>query len=180
MNYQQMATFKHLCVIEFYTLFSGFPQAIIDRLCIFGSIIYFNSYLLPLVGVDANFGVISTWGVLITNMLVDAYNGAATMVGDLENCRIIDFEIMLPLNSKMVFLRTVIIRALFMTITSVILAPLSKALLRQRMPLNDFFIGRFLGAVLLYYCRLYALVACFSFLLAWQVTLLKCKESGLA
>lgn len=134
--------------IDLQGVFAGFWDCILDRIIVYSAVIVFNGYVLPLLGISSDFGILSALGAVASSTIFDAYSGSSTLISDINGDRVIGFELALPLPAWLIFVRIVLVKTLFFSATSIVIVPLAKLLLQDLMPLTHFIVWKFVLASL--------------------------------
>ena len=103
-----------------------------------------SSYVWPKVGMTEEFGVFMALGFLVSSAFWDAWGVTAQFVSDLEGDRIIDYYLVLPLSSRLFFIKQMVFYMLRTMGVSLLMLPVSKLVLGGKMSFAHFSIGKFI------------------------------------
>lgn len=148
----QLNTFLHLLRWELYVLLKDIHNGFLDVAIIVGSSVFCNAYVLSKMGVAAEYGSMIAVGWITSIGIFEAFDAGVVMVVDFEHTKTCSYELMLPLPSWMIFLKTAIARAVKASLVASIILPLSKILIWHKLDFDYFSIYRFCLAYFLINC----------------------------
>lgn len=91
--------------------------------------IFVNGYLLPQLGIAANFGVITFAGMLAAAGVFEGYGTIAQLIADLLHEKILYYYATLPIPVWLLFMRMILFNAFLYALLTITLMPLGKLLL---------------------------------------------------
>ena len=144
----KLKLFFYLLKIDLTILLARIGSDIFDNLVWISLSIFVNGCVLPKLGISTAFGGFVCSGHITTLAIFSVYHAAMILVSDFKNNKTINFELMLPLPSWAVFLKTAISWGVRPFILGLFAIPVGKLLLGAELPLEDFSIFKFLTAVL--------------------------------
>jgi ABC-type polysaccharide/polyol phosphate export permease len=129
---------------EFFILRKDLLNSLIDCLIIPVTFIIIGGYILPTLGMPLDYGsfmvvgamLMMTWGTC-------SWIGAGPLVSDLEGDRAITYELVLPLPSSMVLIKTALGFAIHAIILNIVAIPIGKVLLMDKFDLSHFSLIKF-------------------------------------
>ncbi|MCF7899721.1 ABC transporter permease, partial [Candidatus Babeliales bacterium] len=129
--------FKQLMLTKFTNLKSTFKDKLINFYIWAASTIFVTGYIMQAFGLSQDFGAFQLGGVLASVGLFELYTNAVTFVSDLEGDRSIDYYLTLPTSVFTVFFSYIVYYASISLIIGIILLPLAKAILLDKLVLSN-------------------------------------------
>jgi ABC-type multidrug transport system permease subunit len=125
------------------------PGKLLDALIWSTNYIIINSYIMPLFGVPESYGPFIWVGAIVTMGFFDASHYAADLVNDIAGDKSIEYLLMLPVSSWLIFIKIALSFALNCMALSIFILPLGKLLLWNRLDLSNFSIIKFVPVFIL-------------------------------
>ncbi|MBX9830824.1 ABC transporter permease [Candidatus Babeliales bacterium] len=101
------------------------------------------TYALPLLGISQNFGALVALASIVTASFFESFGAATAFVGDLEGNQTISFPLTLPMPSWLVLIQRSISYICKASIISIIILPVGKLLLLDKLNLSNFSSSKF-------------------------------------
>jgi hypothetical protein len=95
------------------------------------------SYILPSLGVPADYGVLTLSGLLASAGLMEVYPNAMSLAADLTGQKIISYELTLPVPSWLVVVKKIIYFALTAASVSMVVLPIGKIMLFEQLDFSQ-------------------------------------------
>lgn len=111
--------------------------------------IFVNGYLLPQMGIAANYGLITFGGVLAVAGMFEVYGIVAQLIADLLHEKIIYYYATLPLSANLLFIRMIAFNSCLSGFLTLCVLPLGKLLLWNDLDLLSFNWPYFVVAVII-------------------------------
>ncbi len=124
---------------------TDFVNHVIDAMVVPATFIIIAAYILPYIGLPANYGSF----MLVSSMVLMAYStanwrGASQLIVDLAGDKAVSYELTLPLPSWMVFVKFACTYALDAIFINILTLPLGKLLLQNKFDLTLFSAPKFI------------------------------------
>ncbi len=139
-------TFLQLFKLNLYMLFKDVQGSLFDTFVWVSLSIFCNGYIYPSLGMSSTYGSLIAVGHIVSSGVFLCYAAAMVLTSDFQNDRVINYELMLPLPSWMVFLKTALSWSVLAAIYSSIILPLGKIILLDKFGLEYFSLLRFIVA----------------------------------
>ena len=121
----------------------GFVEKLIDTVIWVTSIVAVVTYVFPKLGMSQNYGEFYAVGAVVSAGLFHTFPKNAAFVADITGAKTINYEFTLPLPSWLVILKQACVFACETIAFSIIIIPLSKLILWNRMDLSNFSVIKF-------------------------------------
>lgn len=141
-------TFFQLFNLNLHMLFKDVQGSLFDTFIWVSLSIFCNGYIYPSLGMASSYGSLIAVGHIVSSGVFLCYAAAMVLTSDFQNDRVINYELMLPLPSWMVFLKTALSWAVVAAIYSSIILPLGKIILLDKFSLKYFSFIKFIIAFL--------------------------------
>jgi hypothetical protein len=129
MKKRSLAVFCWLLWQELRVFFQDFFANAFDAILFPAAIVVVSSYILPHMGIDANYGSFILVGTMTSMCLFNAINKAQVMVADMEGTNSISYQLALPLPAWLLFIKVGIGFALTSLFLNIFTLPIGKVLL---------------------------------------------------
>lgn len=124
-------------------------MAIFDEFIWISMSVFANGYILPVLGTSQGYGALIAMGAVVSCAVFGIYNASVALVSDFTGERVISYELMLPLPAWMVLLKMSLSRAVRLIIITILVVPLSKLILMDRLDLSNFVVWKFILALII-------------------------------
>ena len=122
---------------EIYLYSKDFFSDLIDTTIWFTSIILVVSYVYPALGMTKSFGPFYAIGMFATLSFFEIFSTISNYLSDLEGQRTITYHLTLPLPASLVLIKMALIHAFRKAVSGIIILPLCKIALLDRISLLD-------------------------------------------
>lgn len=188
--FRSLKVFSWLLWRDVRVLYKNFTSNLIDALSIPTTTILISGYILPYLGIAANYG--SFMAVSTTVMMcfsATGWRGANILIMDLDSDKAITYELTLPLPYWLVFVKAALAWAIEAMFINILTIPVGKLLLGSKFDISHFsfikFIVIYVSSTLLF--AFYYLWASswivgsrgfgrFNLRYSWQLLLLSCNQ----
>lgn len=144
MNVASLKTFGWLLWRDVRVLKQDFFNNVIDSLMVPATFIIIGGYIMPYMGVPADYGAFMIVSSLVMMCYsTTAWRGATELVADLVGDKAISYELTLPLPSWLVFIKLACAYAVKAMALNILTLPLGKLLLWDKFSLANFSILKF-------------------------------------
>jgi ABC-2 type transport system permease protein len=121
------------------------PGKILDALIWATNYIVINSYIMPFFGVPQSYGPFIWVGAIVTTGFFGAsHSAAADLVNDIAGNKNIEYLLMLPVPSWLIFIKIALSFAINCMTLSIFILPLGKILLMDRLDLSTLSLTKFI------------------------------------
>ncbi|MCK4650684.1 ABC transporter permease [Candidatus Babeliales bacterium] len=111
---------------------------IIDTIIWVSILLFVTSHLYPKLGMPLNYGVIYLLGTIVSCSLFETESNVVSIISDIEGNNNISYQATLPIKSNFVFLKNAISSACKAMTLAIVIIPLGKIFLWQRLNLSLF------------------------------------------
>ncbi len=136
--------FWQLLKTDFVIFNKSIVSGIIDTSIWISILLAIFTYIFPHLGMTKNFSSIVLVGAIVSCGLFETFSFAATFLADIEGNKTISYFFTLPIPSWLIFVKSALAQAYKTIILSLIIIPLGKLILWQRLDLSNISIYKFL------------------------------------
>lgn len=145
MNIQTIKTSLSLLKIDLYKYYKKtFRDDLINKVTWIVCVLAIATYIWPSVGMSESFGVFMALGSLVSCCFWDSWGLSAQFVADMEGERVINYYSTLPLPAWLFFAKQIVFYAVRSMVPALIMVPLSKLILWDKLDLTSLYLGKFL------------------------------------
>lgn len=107
------------------------------------SVTLISTYVFPLLGMNTHYGSMILIGIIVSTGVFETFGNASMMVSDLDGERTISYQLTLPLPGWMLMLQKTISYAIFSALLTLVILPMGKIIMGDRLLLSAINPGKF-------------------------------------
>lgn len=138
MNFQELRVFFTALKLETYIFLQDIFNNLIDNFIWVCLSVFANGYILPALGVTSQFGSLIAIGAIVSCGAFQTFSLSLNLVSDFCGDRTINYRLMLPMRSWLVFLKIALAWSVKVMILAIGIIPVAKLILWSRLDLSNF------------------------------------------
>lgn len=148
-NYTMIKTAVTVLKTDLYKYWQkSFIDDVINKSIWTGSIVFISAYILPTVGLTASYGAFMAISAIVSSSFWDAWGVTAQFVSDLESNQVVLYYVTLPYKATLFFVKQIIFYALRAMGPSLLMIPIGKLILLDKLDLASIHVGKFIAGFL--------------------------------
>lgn len=144
MNSHVLKTALSILNVDLYKYYKKtFISDLINKIVWIVCVLAIATYIWPSVGMSESFGVFMALGSIVSCCFWDSWGLSAQFVADMEGNRVINYYTTLPLPAWLFFVKQVVFYAIRSMVPALVMVPLSKLILWNKLDLSGLLMGKF-------------------------------------
>jgi hypothetical protein len=144
-NYAAVASIWQVLKTDLYKYWKNtFLDDVINKGIWVGSIVLISAYILPQDGMNTSYGTLIAISSIVSSSFWDAWGVTAQFVSDLEGDQVVLYYLTLPFSAPLFFVKQIVFYLLRAMGPSLLMIPISKLILLDRLDLSSIYIGKFI------------------------------------
>lgn len=148
-NISYAHVFKELLFTDLRAFKNVIKDKLIDLFIWISTVTAVTSYLMPLFGLEVEFGPFTLVGLAASAGLFELFPAVMNMISDFENDQVIAYYMTLPIASWLVFMRAIVYYAISSAALGTLVLPVGNLFLRNPIALTEIHIIKFITIFLL-------------------------------
>lgn len=131
-----MNLFIYLCIQQIKELYGTWYKSLFASIINLSTFLFINGYIFPMLGIFSSFGGFMVVGYVIQVSLFEILTHCTSLINDLKNTRRLQYELTLPIDARLVFVKYAVSYALHTSLLFAWILPIAKIILKERFDLT--------------------------------------------